>query len=163
MDIIDIIPILKKHFKTLKKDATNSVLFLAFILIPSLISLVLVFYNVNLTQSVLGYLLSSFAVFIGFTINVLAILISQIGEVTGNLKKRLINHLRYNTLYELTIGIIIFLLILFVELTYQYLSHICLSIMSFVIYFMVLHFFVTFLMISRRIYVVIYKKIYENS
>jgi hypothetical protein len=151
--IINILPIFRKHFETLKKDTNTFWIVFLFIAIPFVISFTLVYTYCLITETSINSLITAFAIFVGFIINVIVLLINTARKNGDSTRKLLIEHLFYNTLYELVLGIIILTLSLFVNFVYLKLSSSTLVILSFFIYFLLINFLITLLQITRRMFV----------
>lgn len=164
--VINILPIIKKHFQTLKKDSSPLALITLYIILPSVVSFMLVHKRLTLDQDLIRTLITAFSIFVGFIINVILIIFDIIKR---NNKRRekvhedLIVHLYYNSLYALTISIILLIFLLFVYFTYTKLnsSHIC--VLSAIFYFILTNFLLTLLQITRRIFVLLDQEIKQNS
>ena len=162
LNIIDIFPILKEHFRTLKEDTSLFGAIFIFVILPLLLSIALLLFDITLSKEILNTLITSFAIFVGFTINVLVILLKN-REEKIRIRNKLIEHLTYNSLYELVLGLIIlFLAIITLALIPKIIVSL-LIILSLILYFLVFNFIFTMLMISKRFFVIFYCKLTKTK
>src|SRR3989344_6143806 len=146
--ILNIFPILEKHFETLKEDAKLFTIVTIFFIFPTIISFILVYCNILFYKTLLDSLIAVFAIFVGFMINILVMLINVTKEEV-DIKNRLIKHLTYNVLYELILGIFILILVIVISLIPLFIKYnsILLYLLSFILYFLLFNFLLTLFMI----------------
>ena len=162
LNVINILPILKEHFRTLREDTSLFSLGFIFIALPLLLSFCLFLFRIVLTKDILNTLITSFAIFVGFIINVLVILLkNKDGKI--RIRNKLVEHLTYNLLYALVLGLVILFLTIFILALIPKISAIVLSILSLLLYSLVFNFIFTLLMISKRFFVIFYCKISDTK
>jgi len=157
MQIINISPIFKEHFETLKDDTSLFWILILFFIIPLIISAILVLFGVKITPASVNAVIASFSIFIGFSINVLIFLIGGLPEDDKDgsmlhLRKKLIEHLYKNTSFVIVLGIIILSLALISNFIIPYINNISILLLSFFLYFLLIIFILTLLMITKRLY-----------
>lgn len=162
LNVINILPILREHFKSLKEDTTLIGVVFIFAIFPILLSVGLLLLDITLTKEILNTLITSFAIFVGFTINVLVILLKN-KEEKIRIRKKLIEHLTYNSLYELVLGLVILFVALILLAIIPRISNDFLIVLSLILYSLVFNFILTLLMISKRFFVIFYCKITDNK
>jgi len=160
--IINIFPIFKKHFESLKEDANIISILLLFILIPLLGSAIFIFFNFFITSSIINSLIATFSILVGFCINVLILLLG-LKKRKIEIENKLVEHLSYNVLYELIIGLLILFISFVFLIILPKIHYHLLLLMSGVLYFLVFNFLFTLVMISKRIYALLYMKLKDNS
>ena len=146
----------------LKKDATSLILVILYLFIPLGMSLILIYEKLVLSPESIKTLITAFSIFTGFIINVILIIFDIIKRSTKNrerIHEELIVHLYYNSLYELTISIFLLIFSLFSYFTYPKLNELCVTILSFILYFILMNFLITLLQITKMIFVLLNKEI----
>lgn len=161
-EIINVWPIIKNHFSTLKEDTKVSFIIAIFVIFPIIISSIAVYFNILVEDYSLNALIASFSIFVGFTINVLVLLLKN-EDYKDDIKNKLIKHLSYNTLYELLLGLLILAIVLLVSLIDAYLSIELRIILSLILYILIINFFLTILLIAKRIFVISQIKIKNHE
>ena len=156
MNVINILPIFKEHFKTLREDASLWIIIVLFLVFPGLISFLLVWGSVYIDSDSMSYMVTVFSIFVGFTINVVILLSREIyRKQKQDLIRKLINHTYSNVLYELILGLIILIILIFVNLCFKDISNNLIMIFSFILYFLIINFLMTLFLIARRLYVLL--------
>lgn len=155
-EIINICPIIKKHFRSLTEDTKICFLIIIFGILPILVSYIAVFFNLLIGNELISTLVASFSIFVGFTINVLVLLLQKERHKDDTTNK-LIKHLAYNSLYELLLGLIILIITLIVSLLEDYITNDIRCVLSFILYILIINFFFTLLIIAKRIFAVFQK------
>jgi len=158
VSVINIWPVFKKHFETLKEDTSVEIIISLFIVFPLLGSILLVYFRFFITSDILGSLIAAFSILVGFTINILVVLFGT-KRTEIDIRNKLIEHLSYNVLYELVIGLMILSLTIISSVTLSRMSIEILYLLSAAIYFMMFNFLLTLLMISKRIYTLLFMKL----
>lgn len=79
-----------------------------------------------------------------------------------DIENKLIKHLSYNILYELIVGLLILTISVVLSIILQKITSIVLYFSTLAIYFMVFNFLLTLLMISKRIYALLYMKLKDK-
>jgi len=161
LSVINIWPIFKRHFETLKEDVTTKGIILFFIIIPFLISLLLTYFGFLITSNILNSLIATFSILTGFNINILVLLIGT-KKMKTDIENKLIKHLSCNILYELIVGLLILTISVVLSIILQKITNIVLYFSTLAIYFMVFNFLLTLLMISKRIYALLYMKLKDR-
>lgn len=161
LSVINIWPIFKRHFETLREDTTTMGIILFFIIIPFLISLLLTYFGFLITSNILNSLIATFSILTGFNINILVLLIGT-KKMKTDIENKLIKHLSYNILYELIVGLLILTISVVLSIILQKITSIVLYFSTLAIYFMVFNFLLTLLMISKRIYALLYMKLKDK-
>lgn len=156
LNLFNIFPIVKEHFKTLKKDSSILVIIIFFLIIPSFLAGILCYYKINLDRDIINTLLTVFAIFIGFIINVIVLLIDRLDKTTG-LKLQLVKHAYHNSLYQLLVGIIILILSFSFILLFNSIGSFGIRIFSTTICFLIINFLISLLLIIKRFFVILVK------
>ena len=150
--LVNVIPAIKEHFVTLKKDSSTFGIIVLFFILPLLISFLFLWQKITASEKILNSLITSFAIFIGLIINLLVLLIDR-KKGKERVKKQLIEHLSYNSIYELVIGLIVlFISIIFLAIQEKTNSYFTYT-LSFILYFLMFNFIMTLLMIAKRFFV----------
>jgi len=156
--LINILPIIKRHFQTLNEDTSPLVLVILYFLLPVILSSILVYKGITLNEDLIKVLITAFSIFIGFILNVILIIFDIIKKNNKNRKKvheDLIEHLYYNSLYAVTISTILIILLIFMYLLYSRLDMYCICALSAISYFILMNFLITLLQITKRIFVLL--------
>ena len=159
--LVDIRLIIKKHYETLCHDAKLRFVIIIFLLIPLITSIVLVKNDKLLTQNSVNALITAFAIFTAFLLNVIFILFSIVDKIKGEAiqirkRKLLLEHLYANSLYALLVSTIILTFLIGIVITEIWYDFTLLSIFSYFIYFSIAHFLMTFLMIFKRLFILLF-------
>jgi len=156
MQIINITPIFREHYETLKDDTGLGWILILFLVFPIVISSLLIFFGVKITTESTNAVIAAFAIFIGFSINVLILLIGSLSEDDDgskiHLRNELIKHLYRNTSFVILLGIIILSLALVSSFILPYVSTNLIYLLSFLLYLLLSIFILTLLMITKRLY-----------
>lgn len=152
LTLINIFPAIKEHFKTLKEDSYLVTLIVLFLILPLGFSSLFLGLKVIASEKVLNTLITAFAIFIGLIINFLVILIDRKRGKKG-IEKQLIEHLSYNSIYELVVGLFVLFLSMILLVIQDKIGVLLNYILSFVIYLLVFNFILTLLMIAKRFFV----------
>ena len=156
MNIINIFPIFKEHFRTLKEDASLWVIIVLFLIFPGFVSFLLVYGGVFVDSDSMNYMVTVFSIFVGFTINVVVLLSREVySKQKQDLIRKLINHTYSNSLYELLLGLIILTILIFLNFCFKKISINLIMIFSFILYFLVINFLMTLFLIARRLYILL--------
>lgn len=149
---INITGIFKDHFKTLRNANSNRIKYgdiFLFVLIPLLVSGLLSYFDIHFTKDAINIVIAILAILVGLFFNVIVIIFDIVKRDSNNkLKNKLLKELHTNITYVITLSIII---ILFSVLFYIDL-HLLKSITSFIIFLLLSNFFLTVLMILKRVY-----------
>ncbi|MHA1205387.1 MAG: hypothetical protein ACTSRR_09325 [Candidatus Heimdallarchaeaceae archaeon] len=157
--IISIYRPIKSHFETLRDDANWIIVIIVFFIIPMAFSSLLVFIgDILITELYVNVLIAAFAIFIGFFIDSLILLLGMEKHENDTDRNRLVIHTSYNTVYALILGIFILLFCLVLTLFFNIISDSWLIALSFIFHSFVGHFIVTLFMIARRLYYAVFLK-----
>lgn len=150
--LINILPAIKEHFKTLKTDSYSITVITLFVIVPLGLSTLFLWLGIVASEKVLNTLITAFAIFIGLIINLLVILIDKKKGRFG-IKKQLIEHLSYNSIYELVIGLFVLFISMILLVIQDKINIFVNYTLSFIIYLLVFNFILTLLMIAKRFFV----------
>jgi len=157
LDIINIIKPLKRHYKSLRKDTSWTIIVIVFFILPVGGAALLVFLaKLTITTVYINTLIAVFAVFVGFSIDALIMLLDRDSDKKD--RRELIIHTSYNVIYNLIIGILMLIGCLLISLLFESIKEISLTIISFIFHSILGHFLITLLMISRRLYYTVFIK-----
>lgn len=144
-------PIIRTHFNVLKKELHLGPLLFLFFFVPLIISIILVYFNFLISDYLINVIITTFAILVGFIINVLVILLDyKKGEI--RIQNQLVESLSYNCLYELILGIGILTAALVLSILNKGCAPVFLTVLSFIVYFLIANFLITLLMISKRLF-----------
>jgi len=160
IQIINVFPAIKEHFRTLKNDTSPLGIIALFLIFPILLSAMFLWQNIIISEKILNSLITSFAIFIGLIINLLVLLIDRENE-KGSIKKQLIEHLSYNSIYELIIGLFILFISIVLLAIMDKIDIVSIKTFSFILYSLVFNFIITLLMIAKRFFV-LFKNHFEE-
>ena len=157
-DIIGIFKPIKRHFKTLKEDCSFLILLTLFVFIPIGISALLTFlWDIVISDTYINYLIATFAIFIGFFISTLILLLDRKKD-TDDTENKLIIHTSYNSVYAIILGIFLLLFALLISFIFDVLKQLSLELITFFFNSLLVHYIITLLMISRRLYYTVFIK-----
>lgn len=112
--------------------------------------------SITVNESIINSIIAAFAIFVGFLINIVILLIPHRCKENDVIEEKLVKHLHYNTMYSLLVSIIIIsyalLSLLIYDIVTQNLSKIWHIIGSGILYFFIVHFLISLLLIVRRVY-----------
>jgi len=155
--VIDITPILRTHFSILKKELHLWPLLFLFVFIPFAVSITLIYFDFLISNNLINVIITTFAILVGFIINVLVILLNYKKEGI-RIRDQLVEHLSYNCLYELILGLTLLAVALLLSILNGSSVITLLSLLSFIIYFLIINFLITLLMISKRLFTLFFNK-----
>lgn len=160
---INVFDIIKSHFKTLRNANSNSLEFddiIIFIISPVIVGGLFLYFNILLEKDSINLIVTIFSILTGLLINVLVLLFDIIKrEKNKELKNQILKEIVSNISYSILISI------LTIAISFTSLSNIesvC-KIGNFITYTLLFNFFVTFLMILKRIYKVFSNEIDESE
>lgn len=159
---INPVKILQDHFVTFRDFDTNKTSvkdIVIFIMVPLISAFGFCYFFADISSNLANNLFTIFSIFVGLLLNLLLLIYDlakkfDLTEKNGELKRRFLREIFANISYSifLSILIIFFLLISLVKLSY-------LSVVaSSIVYFMVTNFFLTILMILKRIHILLFKE-----
>ncbi|OFY16577.1 MAG: hypothetical protein A2X02_05410 [Bacteroidetes bacterium GWF2_29_10] len=149
---INIFKIISNHFNTLQNDNTKKCEFddiLTFLILPLLVSVGLYWFDFELKENAINIIITTLSIFVGLLFNIIVILFDIIKrDNTKKLKNEILRQLLTNISYSIFISILIIIVILT-----TYIKNECVHLIATVIvYFLIGHFFLTILMILKRMY-----------
>lgn len=170
LERINIISIIKDHFKTLKSlnqksNWVNGKDFLLFIGFPLILSGFITFKGYDFKEQ-LGNLIAAISIFGGFLLNLLAIIYSQIDAIEkdaenehNELKKKFVKEIHSNISFciVLSILIVITLLLTTIDLPEFEYNWLLIRIIIGVNYFLMILFLLTLVMVLNRVYILLKK------
>jgi len=149
---INIIGIISNHLKTLYNENTGKLGlddFVTFLLIPLIITVGLLFFDIRLTDSAITIIITTLSILVGLLFNVIVIIFDIIKrDNTKKLKNRILNELLTNISFSIILSILIILVTLITYFTNKW---ICI-ISTGLVYFLLSIYFMTVLMILKRMY-----------
>ena len=150
--------IIRKHFDTLYEDANIIYRFVYFLIIPLVIAGVLLFYQKYLNSSSVNALITAFSIFTGLLLNIILIIFAIVGRIPqlDSKKERLLKHLYANSMYALLISTFLLIILIMTIILEEWMFYLLILITSFFVYFGIVHFFMTLLMILRRLFVLLF-------
>jgi len=166
MSKINPILIIKDHLITLvdyQKNQTENKPqysiwdFFVFYGIPLIVAIVCIRYFKEISSSLTNILITTFSIFVGLLLNLLVIiydLVKKSIEKNNELKRRFLREIFSNVSYSILISLLLVccLLISLIDIDYLQLT------LSFVSYFLIGNFFLTILMILKRIHILLSKE-----
>lgn len=177
---INIFNIIRDHLKTLKhlENPDSKFIywkdFLLFFIFPALVAIVLVYKNYTFIDS-LSNLITGISILGGFLFNLLAIIYSQIDKIKQDiydskdstllsLKQKFVTEIHSNISFciVLSIGLILTLLLMEVELPSKLYPNILHKLLIWLNYFLLILFTLTMLMIINRVYILLKKDAEQN-
>ena len=159
---INPVKILHDHFATFrdyntKKGSIEDVII--FIILPLLSAVGFIYFFADISSSLTPILFTIFSIFVGLLLNLLLLIYDltkkfDLSEKNGELKRKFLGEIFANISYSIFISIlvIIFLLISLIKISYVPV------LASFIVYLIVTNFFLTILMILKRIHILLFKE-----
>ncbi len=170
LEKINIWCIIKDHLSTLKNDNSDKPEFkdyILFLIIPYIIPLVLLCgFDLFLSDSLINILITILAIFVGLLLNVMVVIFDIIKKNEKTVKLRLIKETYSNISFAILLSIItiIPLIVCYLPNTSNKLSiKITLMISNGLSYYFLVLFFITLLMIVRRIHVILTDEISNTN
>lgn len=171
---INIIKIIKAHYKTLRSLNGKGIQFadiILFILFPFGTGILLIYYNVSIKSQVAN-LVTALSILAGFLFNLLAVIHTSLGKIKSRItdkseqKKSLkfifANEIHSNISYNIIVALflIIFLVIYAFDIKFDnpYCSCYFDKILNFICIFLLVNFILTLFMILNRIYILLDKE-----
>lgn len=165
---INIIKIVRDHFKTLRNVNSTSSLptfwdFILFVILPLIVSYFLARYNILLDKH-LTDIITAVSILGGFLFNLLAIIYSVIDKIkedaaSDELKKIFVKEIHINISYNILISILSVISLILYSYTQTY----CVRLLNIVLlginYFLLINLFLTLLMVLNRIYILLKKDV----
>lgn len=166
LDKINIGKIVSKHIGTLKNYKTQKLGFddlLTFIIVPLIGTAILVCFNIGLNDKATNIIITTLSILVGLLFNVIVIIFDIVKrDNTLKVKNKLLEELLTNISYSilLSISIIAFTLLTYIE------NALLKQIFTGIVYFLIGNYFMTVLMILKRMYQLFdneLKEIEENT
>lgn len=152
LEKINVAKIISKHIGTLKNYNTNKLGFddfITFIFIPLIVTGLLIYFDIGLSDRATNIIITTLSILVGLLFNVIVIIFDIIKrDSTKKIKNKLLEELLTNISYSILLSIFI---IVFTLLTYinNELSN---TIFTGIVYFLIGNYFLTVLMILKRMY-----------
>jgi len=171
-NLIDVTPVVVVHYRRVLDDSPLPAADL-FVLLGIPLILAGLGYQYPTTDSLLSRIIPALAILIGFSVNAIILMAQQPlrqgesetrEEYTETQRRgKALKHTRTNTLYALIIGLISLLVSLVVSVVSQTSQSILVwGILSSILYFFLAHYFITLIMISRRLYILVEKDTFAD-
>ncbi|WP_336690457.1 MULTISPECIES: hypothetical protein [unclassified Chryseobacterium] len=171
---INVIKIIKAHYKSLSSLNGNKITFsdlILFIIIPLFVSAYLGIKGISM-KSQISNLVTALSILAGFLFNLLAIIHNSLGKIKNEirarnldedaLKLRFANEIHANISYNILIAIITVVSLVLYGLNIEFvdlkINKILLTIINSTCIFLMIHFLFTLLMILNRIYILLDKE-----
>jgi uncharacterized Tic20 family protein len=158
---INVSRIFLEHIKTLRNDNSNKPGaddILTFLLVPFFFSACLMYFNIRLNGSATEILITTLSILVGLLFNVIVIIFDIIKrDNSKKLKNRILEQLLANISYTILISIVIIIITLSTFIR----SDIVCLITHFLLYFLLSHYFLTVLMILKRMYALFINELKE--
>lgn len=159
---INPVKILRDHFATFQDYGTKKIsktdVFI-FVIIPLILSIGFVYFFADISGNLANILFTIFSIFVGLLLNLLLLIYDltkkfDISEKNLKLKSKFLQEIFANISYSIFISIIIIFFLLVSLIKVGYVPHIA----SLLVYFAVTNFFLTILMILKRIHILLFKE-----
>jgi len=158
---INIFNIITNHLKTLYNENTGKLGiddFVTFLVIPLFVAFGLLYFNIHLTESAITIIITTLSILVGLLFNVIVIIFDIIKrDSSKKLKNRILNELLTNISFSIILSIVIILITLITYFTNKW---ICI-ISTGLVYFFLCIYFMTVLMILKRMYVLFINELKE--
>jgi hypothetical protein len=149
---IDVSDIVQNHLKSLSNANTTKSEFsdyLIFLIIPILVAVILPVLKIFLSDTIINIIITSLSIFVGLFFNVIVLIISTMCTKEDDpIKKQFLTEIIDNISYIIFISLVTIVTCIFasqnVDLIHQILNGIC--------FFFLVHFFMTMLLVLKRIY-----------
>jgi hypothetical protein len=159
IDKINIGVIVKKHLKTLvnaNTDKAGTSDIITFLIFPIIVSIVLSYLHVELSDTVINIIIVSLSIFVGLLFNLIILIFDIVkGNTKNKIKNEILEQLLVNIAFTVLLSIvaIVFTLFTFVQ-HHMYIK----LVFTGIVYFMLTLFLATILMILKRMYI-----LFENE
>lgn len=149
---IDISKIVKNHFATLQNANTKRAAFddyLTFLIIPLIVTGILLWFNVYLSDSAINIIISTLSILVGLLFNVVVLIFDIIKrDSTNKIKNIVLKQILSNIAYTILISIVTIILTLL-----TFINNCCTKIIfNALIYLILTNFTLTVLMILKRMF-----------
>lgn len=166
-NLIDVSPVIVVHYRRILDDSplpTADV----FVLLGIPILFGILGFVSPATGNFLSLVIPTLAILIGFSVNAVILMAreplkreepeSREEHAEKEKRKSALIHTRTNTLYALIVGLVTLLVAVSTSAVLRVgVGYLALQIVSYVLYFLLIHYFLTLLMISRRLYILVEK------
>lgn len=153
--------IIQRHFKTLVNNNTgksNLDDWITFFVLPLLAAVGIVIYNKSASANTINLIITALSIFVGLLINVLVLIFSLIQkETTRTLKIEILEETISNISYTIVVSVIAIAFCFFTFID----NNIVQEIVTGIVYFLVGHFFVTLMMIVKRMFLLFVNELDE--
>ncbi|TIP39513.1 hypothetical protein [Mesorhizobium sp.] len=157
---IDVRMILTDHFDTFRDEATGKVSYPDYILmvgVPALAALILLLLGVQIGDRVVGTLVSVFAIFAGLLFNV-QVLMYSFSDDESTKNKSIRDRLLHQSFANISYAIVVSLLVVFLLTAILFVDGIPQRIVDTLIVFFATNFFLSLLMVLKRMHVLLRAK-----
>lgn len=167
-NLIDVTPVIIVHYRRVFNDSPWIIADLLVLLgFPLLLAYAAIYEPAN--DKLIGRVVPALAILIGFSVNAVILMAGEPLEPDGEPKsrkayteaenrKQALIHTRTNTLYALIIGLItLFIAILSSAAIHADIPTFVLTGISFILYALLIHYFITLMMVARRLYILVEK------
>lgn len=157
LSLFDFSIIIKQHYEDLIVDSNKLTVIFVFFIIPSIISIIFVYFNFLLNKDIINSLLVAFTIFTAFLPNVIFIQLSirkdlKDDKTFGKDAIKVSNYLYTNSVYSLLISVLILAVLIALLITND-MNHWGISL---IVYVLVIHFLITFLMVIQRVFILFF-------
>ncbi|ADQ17091.1 hypothetical protein Lbys_1373 [Leadbetterella byssophila DSM 17132] len=158
---IDISKILTTHFSTIKNTNTGKPDkddVLTFIVMPLLISISLIYYEIELNPEATNIIITSLSIFVGLMFNIIVLIFDIVKrDASRKVKNTVLKELLANISFAIILSVFSIIITLF-----TYISKPCVKVFfTWLVYFLLCHFCITLLMILKRMYNIFDKELEE--
>jgi energy-coupling factor transporter transmembrane protein EcfT len=158
---INIWQIVRSHLKTLRNHNTGKLGiddYITFFILPFLGSSLLLFFSIKLNESAISIIITTLSILVGLLFNVIVIIFDIIKrDNTKKVKNEILHQLLTNISYGILISILIIVLTLITYFSNCYVN----LISTWFVYFLLGNFFMTILMILKRMYLLFLNELDE--
>lgn len=167
-NLIDVTPVIIVHYRRVIKDSPLVIADLFVLLGIPLLSAGVAIYT-PVSSGLVSRVIPALAILIGFSVNAVILMAGEPLEPNEKpesraayskvkSRKQALIHTRTNTLYALIVGLIALLIaIISSAALHAELSRNLVIALSFILYFLLIHYFITLLMVARRLYILVEK------
>ena len=153
--------IISNHFRTLTNHNTKKFEWddiFTFLVVPAIASVLLLYLGIGLSDSATNIIITTLSILVGLLFNVIVIIFDIIKrDASKKLKNEVLNQLLTNISYSILLSIFIIAITLF---TYVEISAIEM-VSTAIVYFLIGNFFLTVLMILKRMYLLFTNELTE--
>lgn len=155
---IDFLKILKGHFRTLHRNGSASVSIADIMLFygaPAIVAAFVVFWmDRQLSDKAVDFLATVFSIFIGLLLNLLVLIFDHAKKSDKPVQRRVLQETFANISYSILVSVLLVALLMLAKLS----SGLCVKIVSLVVATMVGNFFLTLLMVLKRVHTLVWEE-----